>query len=86
MDNHYCFTVTQYTYTDEYIVGADIVRKPNLSLQQALSELTQYVTEHPDCYATNDCILSEHKDKSIFGVLGNHEEWSAQISYNDKED
>lgn len=83
MNNNYCFTVTQYTYTDEDVTGKDIIRKEHLSLPQALMELATYCTEHPDCYATTDGFLSEYDDESIYGVSGFNEQWSAQISCQD---
>ena len=80
MNGNYCFTVTQYTYTDDDVIGKDIVRKEHLSLPQALTELTEYCMNHPNCYATNDGFLSEHDDDPIFGLSDINQQWSAQIS------
>ena len=81
MGDKYCFIVEEYTYTDEDCEAKDIIRKPGLSLVQALDELAKYVASHPDCYATIDGFLSEHDEESIMGVSGFNEKWSAFIAY-----
>ena len=85
MEKNYCFIVAEYTYTDDDVEGKDIIRKPGLTLVQALDELAKYVASHPDCYATADGFLSEHDDESIMGVSGFNEKWSAFIALNEEE-